>query len=172
MGWFRDVRHTRTVIKIAVPPVHSIRRVIPRLRVVKPRHGTGHGRTFQMSAAYSAMVRSLENLPEYATFRIVLLAEMLAQKTVEISSGIRSFRAAGTPAGEDRPQRRPGAGRAGLRPLHRLVLRAGRGPGMTNRTKTVIRMAGLLQDSFDDTYPLFTSGNLSCSRRTAHTAAG
>src|SRR6058998_3464050 len=32
-------------------------------------HDTGHGLTCQMSAAYSAMVRSLENFPELATFR-------------------------------------------------------------------------------------------------------
>ena len=38
-------------------------------------HGTGHGFTFQMSAAYSAMVRSLENFPEPATFRIALRAQ-------------------------------------------------------------------------------------------------
>jgi len=36
----------------------------------RPRHGTGHGSTRQMSAAYSAMVRSLENLPEHATLMI------------------------------------------------------------------------------------------------------
>ena len=35
-----------------------------------PFYGTGHGSTFQMSAAYSAMVRSLENFPDPATFRI------------------------------------------------------------------------------------------------------
>jgi hypothetical protein len=35
-------------------------------------YGTGHGLTSQISAAYSAMVRSLENLPEPATFRIAL----------------------------------------------------------------------------------------------------
>lgn len=35
-------------------------------------HGTGHGCTFQMSFAYSAMVRSLENRPEAAMFRIAL----------------------------------------------------------------------------------------------------
>src|ERR1700757_888654 len=35
---------------------------------------TGQGFTSQMSAAYSAIVRSLENLPELATFRIALRA--------------------------------------------------------------------------------------------------
>ena len=30
-------------------------------------HGTGQGSAFQMTAAYSAMVRSLENFPELAT---------------------------------------------------------------------------------------------------------
>src|SRR5512132_4587315 len=33
---------------------------------------TGHAFAFQMSAAYSAIVRSLENFPELATFKIVL----------------------------------------------------------------------------------------------------
>jgi len=37
-------------------------------------HATGHGLACQMSAAYSAMVRSLENLPALATFRIALRA--------------------------------------------------------------------------------------------------
>src|SRR3989442_8011196 len=35
-------------------------------------HDTGHGLTCQMSAAYSAMVRSLENFPELATFRMAV----------------------------------------------------------------------------------------------------
>ena len=35
---------------------------------------TGHGCTFQMSAAYSATVRSLENFPEPATFKMALRA--------------------------------------------------------------------------------------------------
>src|SRR5678815_1194154 len=37
-------------------------------------HETGQDVTCQMSAAYSAMVRSLENLPEADTFRIALRA--------------------------------------------------------------------------------------------------
>src|SRR4029450_10295963 len=47
------------------------------LRVVDHRslrHTVGHGFTWQMSAAYSAMVRSLENFPELATFRMALRA--------------------------------------------------------------------------------------------------
>src|SRR5712692_1667134 len=47
------------------------------LRVVHHRglhYDTGHGLTCQMSAAYSAMVRSLENFPELATFRMALRA--------------------------------------------------------------------------------------------------
>ena len=35
-------------------------------------HSTGHRFTFQMSAAYSAIVLSLENFPEPATFKIAL----------------------------------------------------------------------------------------------------
>src|SRR5262245_52000334 len=38
-------------------------------------HDTGHGFTCQISDAYSAIVRSLENLPEPATFRIALRAQ-------------------------------------------------------------------------------------------------
>src|SRR5262245_51111254 len=38
-------------------------------------HDTGHGFTCQMSEAYSPIVRSLENLPELATFRIALRAQ-------------------------------------------------------------------------------------------------
>src|SRR5215471_21221730 len=37
-------------------------------------HDTGQGLTCQMSAAYSAIVRSLENLPELATFRMAVRA--------------------------------------------------------------------------------------------------
>jgi len=36
---------------------------------------TGHGSTFQMSAEYSAIVRSLENFPEPATFKIAFRAQ-------------------------------------------------------------------------------------------------
>jgi ketosteroid isomerase-like protein len=36
--------------------------------------GIGHGSTFQISAAYSAIVRSLENFPEPATFKMALRA--------------------------------------------------------------------------------------------------
>ena len=35
---------------------------------------TGHGSTFQISLAYSAIERSLENFPELATFRIAFCA--------------------------------------------------------------------------------------------------
>src|SRR3989441_12963211 len=44
------------------------RRLLPLL------HSTGHRFAFQMSAAYSALVRSLENFPEPATFKIALRA--------------------------------------------------------------------------------------------------
>jgi hypothetical protein len=37
-------------------------------------YGTGQGCAFQISAAYWAIVRSLENFPELATFRIALRA--------------------------------------------------------------------------------------------------
>jgi hypothetical protein len=38
-------------------------------------YGTGHGFTFQMSLAYSPIVRSAENFPERATFKIALRAQ-------------------------------------------------------------------------------------------------
>src|SRR5271165_583160 len=37
-------------------------------------YDTGHGSAFQISEAYWAMARSLENFPELATFRIALCA--------------------------------------------------------------------------------------------------
>src|ERR1017187_1801384 len=40
-----------------------------------PLSGMGHGCRFQISRAYSAMVRSLENRPEPATFRMALRAQ-------------------------------------------------------------------------------------------------
>jgi len=39
------------------------------------RYGTGQGAAFQMSALYSLMVRSLENIPELATFRMAMCAQ-------------------------------------------------------------------------------------------------
>src|SRR5581483_10184233 len=48
----------------------------PAARVTNCRrvtgYPTGQGVAFQVSAAYSAMVRSLENLPEPATFKMAL----------------------------------------------------------------------------------------------------
>jgi hypothetical protein len=43
----------------------------------QPAYGIGHGSTFQISVAYWAMVRSLENFPELATFRMALRAQAL-----------------------------------------------------------------------------------------------
>src|SRR5207237_10054718 len=55
---------------------HGARRRLAGQRGDRSRfhHDTGHGLTCQMSDAYSAIVRSLENLPEPATFRIALRA--------------------------------------------------------------------------------------------------
>jgi hypothetical protein len=39
-------------------------------------YGTGHAFAFQISLAYSAIVRSLENLPELATFRMALRVQV------------------------------------------------------------------------------------------------
>ncbi len=41
-------------------------------RLTTPGYATGHGSTFQIHDAYSAIVQSLENLPELATFKIAL----------------------------------------------------------------------------------------------------
>src|SRR5262252_6617199 len=38
-------------------------------------YDTGHGSAFQMPAAYSAMVRSLENFPEPAIFKMAFRAQ-------------------------------------------------------------------------------------------------
>src|SRR5262245_20628868 len=43
-------------------------------------HETGHAFTFQISAAYSAMVRSLENFPEPATFKMALRAHAVLSR--------------------------------------------------------------------------------------------
>src|SRR4029077_8726099 len=43
-----------------------------RQNFVSPFYETGHGIAFQISDAYSRIVRSLENLPEPATFRMAL----------------------------------------------------------------------------------------------------
>ena len=40
-------------------------------------HDTGHGCAFQISVAYWAMVRSLENFPDPAMFKIALPAQAL-----------------------------------------------------------------------------------------------
>src|SRR5437868_10149560 len=41
-------------------------------------HPTGHGSAFQMPVAYSAMVRSLENFPDAAMFKIALRCQACA----------------------------------------------------------------------------------------------
>lgn len=45
------------------------------LRRARARHGIRTGDSFQMSRAYSAMVRSEENFPERAVFRIAIRAQ-------------------------------------------------------------------------------------------------
>ena len=45
------------------------------IRLVGFPHATGHGLACQISLAYSAIVRSLENFPDAATFRIALRAQ-------------------------------------------------------------------------------------------------
>src|SRR5271166_4096063 len=59
--------------------------------------GIGHGLTFQISAAYCAIVRSLENFPEPATFRMALRAHWSesAYAAVSCASAVRyEFRSA------------------------------------------------------------------------------
>ena len=56
------------------PPAERSSRRSRRFSHRSRSYGTGHGLASQISAAYSAMVRSLENLPEAATFRIALRA--------------------------------------------------------------------------------------------------
>src|SRR4029450_3697769 len=51
------------------PKIYMLAHVSPSWPLL---HSTGHRFTFQMSAAYSAIVRSLENFPEPATFKIAL----------------------------------------------------------------------------------------------------
>src|SRR5271157_3191295 len=76
----RDERQDQCRTKLCRP----VSRLLPHrtspfslLRLVRGNYafsGIGHGFTFQISAAYSAMVRSLENFPEPATFRMALCA--------------------------------------------------------------------------------------------------
>src|SRR5882757_9759783 len=49
--------------------------------------GTGHGFTPQISAAYSAMVRSLENFPELAMFRMAFRAHSCGSAYSSSSDG-------------------------------------------------------------------------------------
>src|SRR3974390_1425906 len=71
--------HTRgipgkyTEIDAAIAQRGSERRALAGDRSRAQR--TGHGFTSQISAAYSAMVRSLENFPEPATLRIAVRAQ-------------------------------------------------------------------------------------------------
>jgi len=52
----------------------SSEQLFPAAATLGFRYDTGHGFMFQMPAAYSAMVRSLENFPELATFKIAFCA--------------------------------------------------------------------------------------------------
>ena len=74
------VRYSRGIRRSGPATVNPLHRkpssarwtgVIP----IRRRYDTGHGSASQIPAAYSAMVRSLENLPEPATFRIALQAQ-------------------------------------------------------------------------------------------------
>ena len=54
--------------------IHTLSQGGARLEVRRFSYGTGHGFAFQISAAYWTMVRSLENFPELAIFKIALRA--------------------------------------------------------------------------------------------------
>lgn len=79
-GWFR-----RFIQRLVGRPCGEILHGPIRLAESHPgkaRHArsvtsydTAHGRTFQISLAYSAMVRSLENFPDPATFRMAFAAQ-------------------------------------------------------------------------------------------------
>ncbi len=57
-------------------PFVAMQRLLNRLRsVVGFPHATGHGLACQIWLAYSAIVRSLENFPDAATFMIALPAQ-------------------------------------------------------------------------------------------------
>src|SRR5262249_15615347 len=87
LGPIRHVRPSVVVVVLQRRPVgpHGLRSWLAGqrseggcfFRVVVHRglhHTTGHGFARQISAAYSVIVRSLENLPELATFRMALRA--------------------------------------------------------------------------------------------------
>ena len=48
------------------------RRIEPSTELPTQHYSTGQGTTFQISAAYSAIVRSLENFPDPATLAMAL----------------------------------------------------------------------------------------------------
>jgi len=56
-------------------PEHTLREGRPPCRPPRHGQGTGTGESFQISSAYSLMVRSLENLPTLAVLRIAILAQ-------------------------------------------------------------------------------------------------
>ena len=60
----------------SVAPIGKLRPIVGAAKrfFLYPFSGTGHGCTFHISPAYSAMVRSLENFPELAMFQIALAA--------------------------------------------------------------------------------------------------
>src|SRR6476620_5102610 len=67
--WDRSV----TLLELACPQVEKLARVLILL-LTGSYSETGHAFASQISPAYSAIVRSLENFPEPATFKIALLA--------------------------------------------------------------------------------------------------
>src|SRR5262249_27548564 len=74
-------------------PAGQRRNDVAFLHIVDHRrlhHDTGHGFTCQMSAAYSAIVRSLENLPEPAMFMIALRAHAARSAYSVVSSASAS----------------------------------------------------------------------------------
>src|SRR5277367_4143991 len=77
------VPRTSARVRLGAPSrAADVSRVVPRKRAVSAvmanasAQGTGQGSAFQILAAYSAIVRSLENLPEPATFKIALRTQV------------------------------------------------------------------------------------------------
>src|ERR1700757_1091156 len=90
-GARQSARENRAIYEILSFEPHSVPQHLPGRRlpcdlrdlqfarwITRQRpgfYGTGHGFTFQISAAYSAIVRSVENFPELATFKMAFRAQ-------------------------------------------------------------------------------------------------
>src|SRR5215467_4309233 len=72
----QNVTHQSRRTGVAPQIVPAVQHTITSFRSVRlGLYSSGHGCACQMSLAYSAMVRSLENLPAWPTLRIALRAQ-------------------------------------------------------------------------------------------------